>query len=123
MNRTKIGSEAEEIAVRYLKGKKGYRILARNFRYGRKELDIVARDGDTVVFVEVKMRNSTRFGFPEESVNGRKMNRISLVARHFLRSMYRESYEGCRFDVVSILRTQKGLKLVHLENAFDDRPL
>ena len=120
MNRAKIGSRGEEIAARYLKTEKGYRILARNFRCGRKELDIIARDGDTVVFVEVKMRSSTRFGFPEESVQGRKIFHIALAARHFLQSVYRESYEGCRFDVVSIVQTMKGLKLVHLENAFDD---
>ena len=74
-----FGREGERIAVDYLT-EKGYRILRRNYRFGRGEIDIIAQDGTELVFVEVKTRRTSAFGEPEEAVTPKKQSQIRTVA-------------------------------------------
>jgi len=93
------GKEGEAIAVRFLR-RNGYRIVQKNYRTPIGEIDIIARDGDTLVFIEVKTRESLRYGPPFESVNSRKRLKITKVATLYLKRF--RNIPPCRFDVVSI---------------------
>ncbi len=117
-----LGAEGERIAARYLAGK-GYRILARNFRFHRNEIDIIARDGQELCFVEVKTRQSLDKGHPAEAVTQHKQQEIIRAASGYLAAI-----EGpppaCRFDVIAIIITpvddagSGGFSLEHLKAAF-----
>ncbi len=99
-NNTERGKVGEEIAARFL-AKRGYRILAQNWRHRHLEVDLIAFDADTLVFVEVKMRTSAAFGMPYEAVSVEKQRKLCRAANHYIE---RQGYEGeIRFDVVSIL--------------------
>ncbi|MBE0635020.1 YraN family protein [Candidatus Bipolaricaulota bacterium] len=93
------GDESEDKACNYLK-QQGYRIVARNWRTRTGEVDIIARDGDVVVFVEVKARSSDGFGGPEAAVGHAKQQRLIAAARAFLEETRCEL--SARFDVVAI---------------------
>ncbi len=113
------GRSGEEAAVRHLQ-KRGYRILARNFRRAFAEVDIIARHNEILVFVEVKTRSSLRFGAPAEAVHPSKQRRLSKIALDY---MMQEELDGqcARFDVVSVLLDSHGM-IEHIEifeNAFD----
>ncbi len=104
---------AEERACEYLRSL-GYLIVARNWRWPGGEVDIVARDRDTLVFVEVKARSTARFGHPAEAVDQRKQRRLIAAARAFLgRDLGKVPV---RFDVVAIL----GDEIRHLRGAFGE---
>ncbi len=95
-----------------------YKIVAANFRLFRGEIDIIAYDKRTLVFVEVKTRKSTDFGLPEESVTGAKQEQIKKIAQGFLTKNNLHETE-CRFDVVSLtLDEDKGYSIRHIKNAF-----
>ncbi len=112
-----LGREGELIACRYLEAK-GYKILARGFRYQHWEIDIVALDGETLVFIEVKTRHHGRFGFPEEAVNTAKQARIRASASGWLASQAHK-FQDCRFDILSITYQLGGPpEIVHLQDAF-----
>lgn len=114
-----LGERGENIALDFLR-KKGYHILAANFRSPLGEIDLVARESAETVFVEVKTRRSLEFGMPEESVTSRKQKQILRAALFYLK---RKSFHevNCRFDVVSIVVDNNGkvkrLKLI--KNAFE----
>ena len=91
------GVEAEELAARFLAGQ-GLEIVARNYRTRFGEVDLVARDGATLVFVEVRLRSWGAFGGAAGSVDGRKQRRIVAAARHYLARLRAEP--PCRFDVL-----------------------
>jgi putative endonuclease len=111
-----FGKKSESIAVTHLK-KIGYRILHQNYRTKLGEIDIIAKDKDTLVFVEVKARRSNRFGNPKWAVTPQKQRTISMVALYYLNEMCTPAIRA-RFDVVSILST-KGEPLVEVvKNAF-----
>jgi putative endonuclease len=93
------GHESEDKACEFLK-ERGYRIVARNWRSRSGEVDIIARDGDVVVFVEVKARSGSEFGGPEAAVDRSKQRRIVLAARSFQAATRCEL--PMRFDVVAI---------------------
>jgi putative endonuclease len=93
------GRAAEEMACRYLAAR-GLRIVARNVRYRLGELDAVARDGDTWVFVEVRSR--ARRGDAAASIDARKRGKIRRAAQLFLRQNFRDRWPACRFDVVLV---------------------
>ena len=93
------GEEAEELAANFLAGQ-GLEILARNYRTRLGEVDLVARDGATLVFVEVRLRSWGAFGGAAGSVDGRKQRRIVAAARHYLSRLRAEP--PCRFDVLTI---------------------
>lgn len=95
-----LGSRGEALAARYLR-KKGYRILMCNYQSGAAEIDIVALDADTLVFVEVKTRRSEAVASPEMQVNFRKQRQISKAARSYIR--YYKTPPRTRFDVVAIV--------------------
>lgn len=117
--RLELGRRGEEEAVRYLAAK-GYRILDRGFRMFGGEIDIIARQGETLVFVEVKTRRSTEFGVPDESVNLSKQNQVRKIAQgYLLKKQLPESATPCRFDILSVVWAEgRGLAITHLENAF-----
>lgn len=95
-----LGDKGERIACKELK-KKGYKILEKNYRIKLGEIDIIAQDGDTLVFVEVKTRSSDEYGTPAEAVDKHKQKRIRQVAASFLlKHKYKDT--ECRFDVVCI---------------------
>jgi len=112
-----LGSEGEDLAVRFLQ-KKGYRIVARNYRTPVGEIDIIARDGDTIVFVEVKTRTDISFGYPFEAVNKRKRQKLKNLALLYLKRQGKES--PVRFDVLSIFCMDNGKKdIEHIKDAFE----
>lgn len=112
------GRWGEAVAARFLTAA-GLEILDRNWRCAEGELDIVAREGDALVFCEVKTRSSTRFGDPAEAVHPRKAARIRVLAGHYLREHPRARARDLRFDVVAVLRPPGGEPtLRHLRAAF-----
>jgi putative endonuclease len=117
--RRELGHRGEEEAVRYLAAK-GYRILDRGFRMFGGEIDIIARQGQTLVFVEVKTRRRTDFGLPDESVNLSKQNQVRKIALgYLLKKHLPEDRTSCRFDVLSIVWAEgQGSVITHLEDAF-----
>ena len=114
-----LGDRGERRAVRYLR-KQGYRILARQYadRYG--EIDIIALDGDQIVFVEVKTRRTADAGQPFEAVDDRKQQKIARCALAWLRQQ-RRLEQSCRFDVISLLwKGDNGQpSLQHFQHAFE----
>lgn len=111
-----VGLQGEQAAVDYLT-ERGYEIVERNYRAGRGEIDIIARDGSYLCFIEVKTCRSRSFGEPETWVTERKRKRIVSAAR-----MYRANKEivdqDCRFDVITIRLTREGLLFNHIQDAF-----
>ncbi|HZE89845.1 MAG TPA: YraN family protein [Verrucomicrobiae bacterium] len=115
--RPELGLRGEEAAARHLE-RNGYALLARRFRTRLGEIDIVAEKGDTLVFVEVKTRTSTRHGVPEESVTTAKQRRLALMAATFLTARGLHGRD-CRFDVIAVDATPSGaLAVRHTEDAF-----
>lgn len=112
----KLGKEGERLALLYLQTH-GYDILARNFRGRSGEIDLIAYEGDCVVFVEVKTRTTTEFGQPSEAVNSAKQRALRRAADEFRVS--HDLHERCyRFDIVSILITRDGPEITLYRNAF-----
>ncbi|MBR1729389.1 MAG: YraN family protein [Selenomonadaceae bacterium] len=117
-----LGDVGEDFAANFLTSK-GYEILDRNFRYGREaEVDIIAKQNDLIVFVEVKTRFNDKLGRPAEAVNYPKQQRIILAAKKYLQDNYNFD-TPCRFDVIEILANDKmnsrSWKINHIENAFE----
>lgn len=115
MNRAHKGAKGEEAALRYLL-EKGYLLLARNWRFMRKEIDLIMKQADTVVFVEVKARSTNRYGLPREAVDERKKRHLIDAAAGYMQ--HHGADQAARFDVVEV-DLQSG-EVVHLENAFMD---
>jgi putative endonuclease len=110
------GNEAEDTAVELLLNK-GYQIIKRNFTYGRiGEIDIVAKDGDTLVFVEVKSRKTKEYGSPLESVTPKKQRVLRKVAEGYYYINKLEDVSS-RFDIIAIDYSEKPPVVEHLENA------
>ena len=101
--RLSLGKQGEDLACRELR-RRGYAVLARRYRTRWGEIDIVARDGDTLVFVEVKTRRSTGFGGPLAAVNFTKQRRLINMARSYLMGLPGPE-PPCRFDVVGVTGT------------------
>ena len=116
LNIAKIG---ESLALKHLKAR-GCEILAQNYRIRRGEIDLIARDGEFIVFVEVKTRRSLRFGLPQAAVTLQKQRQISKVALAYLQAQNLLD-APCRFDVIAIhLSPQlELLRLEQIESAFD----
>ena len=115
-----LGQSGENYACRELE-RQGYAIVARRFRTRRGEIDVIARDGETLVFVEVKARRSTRYGTPLEAVTPFKRDRLVRMAAEYV-LFEGVAYAQCRFDVVSVLFGE-GLRprVEIVKNAFDAR--
>lgn len=95
-----LGKWGEELAAEYLQ-RKGYSIIDRDWKSGRRDIDIVATDDDTVVFVEVKTRHDSLFGPPEESVDYRKRENLRLAINHYVKC--HNVSLPIRFDIISII--------------------
>ena len=117
MNKKELGKYGEDIACKFLI-KLGYKIIERNYRFGKGEIDIIADDNGTLVFVEVKTRENLNFGPPELAVTKAKQNQIRKIASAYL---YEKGINDtlCRMDVVAILLLRKDTPQInHLINAF-----
>ena len=112
-----LGKMGEDLACQELQ-RRGYAILARRYRCRRGELDIVARDGQTTVFVEVKTREGCEFGTGSEAVTALKRRHMASVAQDYL-VRHRLTETPCRFDVVSIDVSKAGTQIELYQNAFD----
>jgi putative endonuclease len=114
--RRRLGEAGEEAAARWLR-RAGFVIVTRGFRARCGEIDLIARDGPIVVFVEVKTRTHGAFGRPSEAVTAQKRGRIARVASVFLaRSGWGE--KACRFDVVEVVPVGSEWRVTHLPDAF-----
>lgn len=112
----KIGIKGEQIAADFLLNK-GYIILYRNWRSGRKELDIIAHKDEMLVIVEIKTRSYTGFGFPEEAVNRKKQLYMKAAAEAF--ALEYPEHINIRFDIISIIMEGETAKeIMHFEEAF-----
>lgn len=110
------GVNGEKIAENFLQTK-GYNLLHRNWKYEKKEVDLVAVDKGLLVFVEVKTRSATYFGYPEDSVNYKKQEYLKTAAEAFL--YQHPVYTTIRFDIISIITQNGAIKeIVHFEDAF-----
>ncbi|MFQ5846371.1 MAG: YraN family protein [Candidatus Methylomirabilales bacterium] len=98
-DRRMVGIEGEAVARRFLEGL-GFRIVEENFTCALGEIDVIAQEGEVLVFVEVKARRSTRFGAPAEAVHARKQRQILRVAEAYMRE--RRLRVPCRVDVVAV---------------------
>ena len=115
--RHRRGLEGEEIAQEYLLAR-GWRLLAHRFRMGRLEIDLVARRGCTVAFVEVKTRFGAAFGSPLEAVTARKRREITKVAHAWVDRHGQEAYTY-RMDVIGVVLSRSGPpRIEHVEDAF-----
>lgn len=115
-----VGGKAEESACAFLAAK-GIRIVERNFRARGGEIDIVGREGDVLVFVEVRFRDEENFGGPEETVGLPKRRKIASAAREYLRRIPPDSWKEARFDVVAVVGTGPDRVIRHYSGAFDAR--
>ncbi|MBP3507017.1 MAG: YraN family protein [Lachnospiraceae bacterium] len=113
MNKRVVGSEYEALAVTYLQ-KQGIQILARNYRCRQGEIDIIGKENQYLLFVEVKYRKDLRAGYPAEAVTLTKQKRIYQTARYYLYENQMSEDTPIRFDVVAIL----GEEIQYIRNAF-----
>ena len=114
---TELGARGEQLAVTHLTDA-GLRVLDRNWRCREGEIDLVARDGDALVFCEVKARRGLGYGHPAEAVTPAKRRRIRLLAQRWL-AAHDEHAPEVRFDVVGVLvRPQRPALVTHLRAAF-----
>lgn len=110
------GVNGELLAARFLKGE-GMEVVEMNYRHGRGEIDLILRDGETLVFCEVKARSSDRFGTPEYAVTPRKQHQLRRLAAAYL--YHHEIRDvACRFDVIAIRVVNGQPVLNHIRNAF-----
>ena len=110
-----VGAKGEGVAATFLQ-RQGMDVLERNYRHGHGEIDIVARDGTTLVFVEVKTATTDQFGPPEGWVDPRKQRQVAKIAEAYLQR-HRISDVDCRFDVVAVDARQDD-RITHIQNAF-----
>ena len=111
-----LGNKGEEAARKFLL-EKGYLILEKNWRFGRAEIDIIAKDKSTLVFIEVKSRSTNRYGAPEEFISKKKMKFLTQAASAYMEKI-NHSWE-IRFDVLAILITINQVNQIkHFEDAF-----
>ena len=110
-----LGKKGEELGAGYLE-KKGYRILDKNWRQWRNEIDLVAMDGDCLVIIEVKTRQSNFFGEPEMAVTREKQKSLIRAANAYIR--YKNIECEVRFDILSVIISKTGEQIHHIEDAF-----
>lgn len=106
---------SEELARRYIESL-GYRILAQNHTLRGGEIDLVAQDGSTLVFIEVKQRSSGRYGTPGEAITPRKLERLRRGALHYMVTRYKRDDLPLRFDAILVHGHQNTHRLEHLKN-------
>jgi len=116
INRRDQGKAGEDLAAKFLE-QKGLKIIERNYRFERGEIDLIAEEGDELVFVEVKARRSTIFGAPEDAVTEEKQEQVRSVAEGYL---FEHDIDNrpCRFDVIAIEFRNEKADIRHLRDAF-----
>lgn len=110
-----LGNKGEDLAVEYLK-KEGYRIIHRNWQWGRNEIDIIAENKDYIVFTEVKTRTEDFMDDPLNSVTRAKQRSIMFAAEGYLKISGTE--KECRFDIITVIRKGEVYRIDHLPDAF-----
>lgn len=111
-----FGKTAEDLAADYLQ-KNGYKILVRNFRFQKTEIDIIAEKDDVIIIAEVKARSTDAFILPQEAVTKTKIKSIVSAANHYLEKFQKDN--EVRFDIISVLPDdQKNLTIDHITDAF-----
>jgi len=110
-----IGNKGEEIAMEHLRSI-GYQILGKNWRFHHYEIDIIARDGDELVIVEVKARSNDSYEHPSEAVSNKKIRFLINAAEAYI--LEHDSKLDTRFDVISIIFHGKDFELEHFKDAF-----
>ena len=114
-DKIKTGSEGENLAAEFLK-KKGWEVVARNYRYRHAEIDLIIKRDDWIIFVEVKTRTSSYFGQPEEFVDAQQARRIFDAAEEYI---YSTNWLGhIRFDIVSV-KLGYTPEIIHFEDAIN----
>jgi len=113
----KFGEKSENLAAWYLR-ENGYKIIEQNYRNRIGEIDIIAQDKKTIVFVEVKSRRSIRYGSPKWAVTPQKQRKISMVALYYLKAT-KQINAKARFDVVAITSNRDVPQIEIVKNAFD----
>ncbi|KQK27037.1 hypothetical protein AR438_02170 [Chryseobacterium aquaticum] len=112
-----LGKKAEDLAAEFLI-KNGYKILVRNFRYQKAEIDIIAEKDNLIIITEVKARSTDVFMLPQEAVNKRKISLIVSAANHFMEEFNKN--QEVRFDIISVLPDEKGKLIIeHIVDAFE----
>lgn len=109
----------ERLAAEHLVGQ-GMRLLESNYHCRGGEIDLIMRDGDTLVFVEVRYRRNDSYGSSVETVHSRKQHRLMRCARHYLMRRHARHMPPCRFDIVGL---SPGGAVQWIRNAFSDRPV
>ena len=112
-----LGSRGEDLAVRYLK-KRGYKVIERNYRCQWGEIDLVARDKETLIFVEIKSRSSPGFGLPQDAVDRFKQEKLIQVAKAYMAEHRLPETIPARFDVVAVRLTPSGPEMELIKDAF-----
>ncbi|UCE20635.1 MAG: YraN family protein [Gemmatimonadota bacterium] len=110
-----LGKKGEELAVQFIR-RQGFEILERNYHHRRGEIDIVARDRKTLVFIEVKTATSNQYGPPESWVDSRKQQQVAKIAAAYLQER-KVTNVDCRFDVIAVDHTREN-SINHIQNAF-----
>jgi putative endonuclease len=110
-----LGQVAEDLAADHFR-KSGFTILARNYRYKRAEIDIIAQKDNLLVFVEVKARSSDQFGHPEALVTPKQQALVQAAAEEFI--ITQDWNHAIRFDVIAITKQHNQLQLTHFEDGF-----
>lgn len=118
-NTQTTGQEGERAAEHYLH-QQGLSTLARNYRCPLGELDLVMRDGDTLVFVEVRQRKSRHFGSPLETISRSKQNKVIKAAQHYLNHHKIPGHQALRFDVVGLVPGDPANPIEWVADAFGE---
>lgn len=116
-NPREIGQRAENLARDFLISR-GLELVATNYRCRRGEIDLVMRNEETLVFVEVRFRRRSNYGSGAESIDGRKQAKLIATAQHYLKEHARSLDNPCRFDVVSISMDHGHDEVEWIQNAF-----
>ena len=109
------GLAGEELAAAFLT-QNGYEVLEKNWRFGREEIDIIAKKGDTLVVIEVKTRSGSFFGEPEEFVNRQKQKNLIKAVNAYIEK--NDLDLEVRFDIIGVILTGKNHRINHIEDAF-----
>ena len=118
MSAINTGKDAEARACCYLQAQ-GLQLVQRNYHSRRGEIDLIMRDKDSLVFIEVRYRRQSRFGSAAESVNRHKQSKLIACANHYIQTYPERARQACRFDVVSIDGNMNNIDWI--KNAFDAR--
>jgi putative endonuclease len=115
--RKALGSKGEDLAVQYLK-RRGFKVIERNYHCSAGEIDLIAREKNTLVFVEIKARSSSDYGLPQDAVDRFKQKKLIEVARTYMAERHLTEDIAARFDVVAIHLTPAGPDIEVIRDAF-----